>query len=110
MMISPESYKKQFEDATYEELIEERDGLTRFLQEYEKLEKSGDRTGPEWNIHPQPDVRYQVYMDYLAELIPFMREKYNKEDVWGDKSLRLMREKYNKEDVWGDKSLRLDEK
>lgn len=60
MMISPESYKKQFEDATYEELIEERDGLIRFLQEYEKLEKSGDRTGPEWNIHPQPDVRYQV--------------------------------------------------
>lgn len=87
MMISPESYMDSIKEASYEELIEERDGLIRFLKEYEEHEKFGDRTGPEWMIHPQPDVRYQVYMDYLAELIPYMRDKYNQEYVWGEKSL-----------------------
>lgn len=87
MMISPDSYMERIKKASYEELIEERDELIRFLQKYEENEKNGDRTGPEWMIHPQPDVRYQVYMDYLAELIPYMREKYNHEYVWGEKSL-----------------------
>lgn len=86
MMISPESYMDRIKEASYE-LIEEREGLILFLQEYEKLERAGGRTGPEWMIHPQPDVRYQVYMDYLAELIPYMREKYNHEYVRGEKSL-----------------------
>ncbi len=87
MMIGPESYMDRIKDASYEELITEWDGMIHFLQEYEKLEKAGDRTGPEWSIHPQPDVRYQVYMDYLAVLIPFMRKKYNTEYVWGNKTL-----------------------
>lgn len=38
-------------------------------------------------IHPQPDVRYQMYMDYLAALLLIMRNKYNEEYVWGDKKL-----------------------
>ena len=91
MMISPQSYRKQFENASYEELMEECDRLIHFLQEYEKLEKNGDRSSPEWNIHPQPIVRYQIYMDYLAELLPFMRDKYNREYVYGEKTLCLQK-------------------
>lgn len=71
--------------------MEERDRLIHFLQEYEKLEKNGDRSSPEWNIHPQPIVRYQIYMDYLAELLPFMRDKYNREYVYGEKTLCLQK-------------------
>lgn len=87
MMISPEMYVEQFKDATYQDMIKERDGLIRYIRKYEKLEKAGDRSGKEWMIHPQPNVRYQMYMDYLSALLLIMRNKYNEEYVWGDKKL-----------------------
>ena len=87
MMVSPEGYINQFKNASYEEMIDERDSLFKFLKEYETKEKAGDRSGGEWQIHPQPDVIYQMYMEYLAELIPLMHEKYSEEYVWGDKRL-----------------------
>ena len=83
MMISPEMYAEQFKDASYQEMIKERDSLIRYIRKYEKLEKAGDRSGEDWMIHPQPDVRYQMYMDYLAALLLIMRNKYNEEYVWG---------------------------
>ena len=87
MMISPEMYAEQFKEASYQEMIKERDSLIRYIRKYEKLEKAGDRSGEDWMIHPQPDVRYQMYMDYLAALLLIMRNKYNEEYVWGDKRL-----------------------
>lgn len=87
MMISPETYAEQFKDASYEEMMEERDQLIRYLRKYEKLEKAGDRSGNEWMVHPQPVVRYQVYMEYLSVLLKIMRDRYNEEYVHGDKSL-----------------------
>lgn len=87
MMISPEMYAEQFKDATYKEMIKERDSLIRYIRKYEKLEKAGDHSGEEWMIHPQPDVRYQMYMEYLAALLLLMKDKYNEEYVWGDKKL-----------------------
>lgn len=87
MMISSEMYAEQFKDATYKEMIKERDGLIRYNRKFEKLEKAGDRSGEEWMIHPQPDVRYQMYMEYLAALLLIMKDKYNEEYVWGDKKL-----------------------
>ena len=41
----------------------------------------------EWNISHGPDVRYQVYLQYLSKLCGFMYEKYNQEYVWGDRKL-----------------------
>ena len=41
MMISPEAYLEQMKDATYEQLIKERDGLIRYVRRYEKTEKAG---------------------------------------------------------------------
>lgn len=87
MMISPEMYVEQFSDASYYEMIKERDNLIRYIRKYEKLEKAGDRSGEEWMIDPQPDVRYQMYLEYLSKLCACMKEKYNKEYVWGDKKL-----------------------
>ena len=87
MMISPQGYVARLKDATYEEMIKERDSLIRYIRKYEKLEKAGDWTGEDWMIHPQPDVRYQMYLEYLSELCKVMKEKYNQEYVWGDKKL-----------------------
>ena len=53
-----------------------------------KSEIAGDRSGEEWGIHPQPDVRYQMYLEYLGKLCELMQKKYNEEYVWGDRSLQ----------------------
>ena len=87
MMISPASYIEHLQDAGYLELIEERDRLLHFINEYEEKDIAGDRSGDEWSIHPQPDVRYQVYLEYLSELCSLMQEKYNHDYVWGDRTL-----------------------
>ena len=87
MMISPSGYISRFEDAEYDVLIEERSRLIEYLVQYEKNEKAGDRTSEDWMKHPGPDVRYQMYLDYLSELCQLMREKYNEDYVWGDKCL-----------------------
>ena len=88
MMRNPESYIESLKDVEYLELIKERDRLIRFIRKYEKKDVAGDRSGNEWSIHPQPDVRYQVYLEYLAELCKYMSKKYNKEYVWGDRTLK----------------------
>ncbi len=87
-MISPEMYAEQLQDATYLELIAERDNLIRYIRHYEKSEMRGDRSGKEWSINPQPVVRYQVYLEYLSELCRLMKEKYNKDYVWGERKLQ----------------------
>ena len=87
MMIDPGNYIEQFKDASYLELMEERDSLIAFMHKYEQDEIAGDRTDPSWGIHPQPVVRYQMYLEYLAALCKLMRDKYNHEYVWGDRTL-----------------------
>ena len=66
-------------------MIKERDSLMRYIRKYEKLEKAGDCSDEEWMIYPQSDVRYQMYMEYLAALL--LLNKYNEDYVWGDKRL-----------------------
>lgn len=92
MMISPEGYIKRFKNAEYLDLIKERNELLRFITEYEAKEMSGDRSGAEWDITPGPDVRYQMYLEYLGKLCALMQEKYSEEYVWGDRTLKKDRE------------------
>ena len=87
MMISPVTFVEELKDADYNNLIKERDQLIEYILEFEKKEKAGDRSGDEWNINPMPDVVYQLYLEYLAELCKMMKEIYCEEYVWGDKSL-----------------------
>lgn len=87
MMISPDAYIDLYVDSSYEELIAERDRLIARIRDYEEKEKRGDRSGNEWLIEPSADVVYQCYLEYLAKLSMFMCDKYNKEYVWGEKSL-----------------------
>lgn len=87
MMEDPGFYLAGFEKASYNEMIAERNRLMLYLLKFEKAEKEGDRSSGEWVICPSPDVRYQIYMEYLSGLLLMMRNKYNEEYVWGDKKL-----------------------
>ena len=87
MMISPEAYIEQIKNATYDELINERKALIEYINAYEKSERADDHSDPAWQIHPMPIVRYQCYLEYLSLLCSYMKEKYNKEYVWGNKKL-----------------------
>ncbi len=89
MMISPATFVEELKDDDYNNLIKERDQLIEYIVEFEKKEKAGDRSGDEWNYNPMPDVVYQVYLDYLAELCKKMKEIYCEEYVWGNKSLSI---------------------
>ena len=89
MMISPVTFVEELKDADYKTLIEERDQLIEYIVGFEKNEKAGDRSGDEWNYCPSPDVVYQVYLGYLAELCKMMKEIYCEEYVWGNKSLSI---------------------
>ena len=88
MMISPEMFREGLKDKSYMELIRERDRLIRFIRKFEKDEMAGDRSDPGWRICPAPDVQYQMYLEYLANLCRMMQEKYNEEYVWGERTLK----------------------
>lgn len=87
MMIGPEVYVEEFKNASHQEMMTERDRLIRYIQNFEKHEKVKDRSAEEWTERPNPVVRYQLYMDYLAALLKVMSNKYNEEYVWGNKKL-----------------------
>lgn len=84
MMISPQSYVKEHENDTFEELIKERNELVKSIKRLEKKLFSEEKMNEEVMVCPGPDVEYQVELMYLAELCNFMGEKFNKEIVWGE--------------------------
>ncbi len=88
MMISPSSYTERFRDADYTELIRERDSLLSLIKDFEAGDLAGERSGPEWDIMPRPDARYQMYLEYLGELCALMAERYDREYLWSGRSLK----------------------
>ena len=99
MMICPEYYAKQWGNTSYPELIRERDDLIGYLREFEEKETAGDRSDLEWRYSPSPDVRYQMQLEYLAELCRLMKEKYNEEYVWGKRTLKQDADEEKKADA-----------
>lgn len=87
MMVSPDMYIQDLESYDYDTLIEERGKLIADIVEYETKEKSGDRAGDEWMMHPSPEVIYQMNLEYLSKLCLIMKERYSEDYVWGDKRL-----------------------
>ena len=91
MMVSSENCAERFKGASYQEMIKERDNLFGYIKNFENIRKTGNVFyGEEDMIDPQPDVIYQTYMDYLAELLVIMRNKYNEDYVCGHKKLFFM--------------------
>ncbi len=87
MMISPGAYIKQFENADYMELIEERNRLISFINWFEMNEYRNDRSSDEWKYKPSPETRYRMYFHYLALICFLMHDKYGDEYVTGKHSL-----------------------
>lgn len=96
MMISPEVFVGGLRKKSYPELIKARDRLIRDLRRFEKAEMAGDRSDPDWQYCPSPEVRYQVYFEYLAALCELMSERYNKEYVGGERTLKQDAEESHK--------------
>ena len=88
MMISPSVYVERLKDVPYKELMKHRDELIRSIRRFEKNEQKGDRSDPDWNYCPSPEVRYQCELEYLAALCTLMHERYNEEYAWGDRTLK----------------------
>lgn len=42
-----------------------------------------NKDDPAWQIHPGPDVRYQMNLEYLSALCKYIKDKYNNEIIWG---------------------------
>ena len=84
MMISPEAYAEKLKTDSLQNLIKERDELLDFIQNFEKncidfQKRELIFGGDGWNIHPSPDVMYQVYLEYLAKVSVAIGKKFNQE-------------------------------
>lgn len=84
MMISPEVFIDEHKNDTFEQLITEKDSLVLEIKKLEKIVFDPEKKSEEWNVCPEPDVRFQMNLEYLAELCSFLKEKFNKEIVWGE--------------------------
>lgn len=103
MMIAPIEYVDQHKNDTLEELIAARRELEQEIAELEKelfgigvedrawddlSDEEKERLEKEWEEgeiikDPGPEVEYQCNLMYLAALCEFIREKYNREVIWG---------------------------
>ena len=88
MMISPGAYIGSLEGRSYPELIKERKELIRFINRFEKNEMASDRSDPGWEFRPSPEVKYQVYLEYLSQICDLMRTKYNEKYIFGNRTLK----------------------
>ena len=77
MMISPDTYRKEFESASLKKLQRERAELIRFMKKYESHALPED----DYYIDPSPEVRYSCYKDYLFVLFELIEEKINNDPI-----------------------------
>ena len=82
MMIDPEQYVEQFENASYQEILKVKNEL---VSDITKFEHDYDREDPDWNICPKPDVRYQWNLEALGLIAPLLSKAFNSEYEWGDR-------------------------
>lgn len=78
MMIDPKSFRQQFEDASLDKIIKERDKIIRQIRKYEK----GKIPQEEYLRCPSPDIEYYCNNLYLAELCYLINEKNKEEDEY----------------------------
>ena len=79
MMMSPQSFKEEIKELSYEELVIERNKLIEALHKYEK----GEITDFEKNIHPAPEVVYQCNNEYLIEITRLLNKIFN-QNIWNE--------------------------
>ena len=80
-LIDPESYINSLSGCTYEELIQERERLMRFVLEFEIRKKKGKKAKKEQDLDVDPEMIYKMYLRYLSKLFKLMEKKYRKKSL-----------------------------
>ncbi len=75
-MISPQGYIEQQKDESYEYLVKEQDKLIREIRHFEK-NREEITNSEEAYICPEPDVVYQMNLEYLGFLCMLISNKFN---------------------------------
>lgn len=84
MMMAPEQYVEQFENASYQEILKVKNEL---ISDISKFEHDYDREDPDWDVCPKPDVRYQWNLEALGLIAPMLSKAFNREYEWGEKDI-----------------------
>lgn len=84
MMMSPDSFLKEYENAGYFELLKLKNELVQSIASFENdCEMKDDG----WKFSPGPDVQYQWNLDVLGKVAGMLREAFNREFEMGEKSI-----------------------
>ena len=84
MMISPDAFLSQYENASYFELLKLKNEL---IQNITDFEKDFDMKDSGWECKPSPDVHYQWNLEVLGKVAQMLQEAFNKEYEWGEKTI-----------------------
>lgn len=81
MMMSPDSFLKEYEKADYFELLKLKNELVQSIAAFENdCEMKNDG----WKISPGPDVQYQWNLEVLGKVAGMLQEAFNREyEMWG---------------------------
>ena len=73
-MIHPKDYRKEYEPASLEKVLQERDRIIQFMKDFEnnKLPKKY------YERDPSPETVYMLNIDYLKEICDLMKIKMQK--------------------------------
>ncbi len=80
MMMAPEQYVEQFENASYQEILKVKNEL---ISEISKFEHDYDMEDSDWEVKPGPDVRDQWNLEAIGLIAPMLAEAFNREYEWG---------------------------
>lgn len=100
MMMAPEQYAEQFENASYQEILKVKNEL---ISDISKFEGDYDREDSDCYVCLKPDVRYQWNLGALGLLAPMLAGAFNREYERREKGMkeygREMREFYGNNEV-----------
>lgn len=78
MMLSPEMYLAEYENASYFELLKLKNELIQNISEFET---DYEQKNLGWGICPQPDVQYQWNLEVLRDVLLMLKEAFNRENM-----------------------------
>lgn len=84
MMLSPDAYLLEYENASYFELLKLKNELVQCITDFEN---DCDMEHPAWNMNPSPDVGYQWNLEVLSGVASMLHEAFNREYEMGEKSI-----------------------
>lgn len=84
MMMSPEGFLAEYENATYFDLLKLKNELVQRISEFEN---DYNQEKLEWGRHPKPDVHYQWNLEVLSKLTLMLQEAFNSEYEMGEKTI-----------------------